>query len=121
MKRILSVLVALLLAWPLTSLADKNISTEDRIQQIYQELSRIDAICIPPKGTPRNEVEKKFGVGKPGVNHKSAPDGVIPEDSPFRLYEFCPNGTLFVNYGDAWNLAHAYFIDPHSVKGRLSP
>ena len=121
MKLIMPILLALLFALPLTSIADTKVSTEKRIQQIQQEIERIEAICVPPKGTSRNEVEKKFGLGRPATNSKIPPKGGIPEDSRYRSYVFCPDGILFVCYDKASNVWWAHFLDPYSTKGRYRP
>lgn len=90
----------------------QTVSTAERVRQMEQEIARIEAICEPARGTTRIEVEKKFGVGHPTVNTKTS-NHPIPEDSPYRIYEFCPDGTLQVSYDKDWKVRWAHFSGPY--------
>jgi len=93
-------------------------TTAERVARLQAEIDEIEAHCVPARGTPRPDVEKRFGAGKPATNHKIPPPGGVPEDSPFRSYAFCDNGVLFVGYDERWQVLWAHFLDPYSVKGR---
>lgn len=118
MKFILPMMIAFLFILSLPSLAD---TTDANVPQIQQEIARIEVLCVPAKGTARKQVEQKFGLGQPCANQKVAPKNGIPQDSLYRSYAFCPNGTLYVCYDKDWNLSWAGFLDPYSVKGRFKP
>ena len=121
MKLITPFLIALVFAFSLTSIASAEVSAEKRVQQLQQEIERIEALCVPSKGKSRSEVEKKFGQGQPASNSKVTPKGGIPQDSRYRSYDFCPNGTLFICYDKEWKVLWAHFLDPFSTKGRFKP
>jgi hypothetical protein len=93
----------------------------DRIQELRAEIARLEAGCVPTNGTVRADVETKFGAGTPATNTKDTPKEGIPADSPYRAYDFCSNGTLFVRYDKRWRVVHAHYIDPYSSKGRILP
>jgi hypothetical protein len=95
-------------------------SVEQRVAEIRSEIEAIESVCVPEKGTPREDVEKIFGSGNPLPPHvsKLPYKGEIPKDSPRRAYDLCPNGTLLVHYDRQWNVMFADYLDPYSVKGR---
>jgi beta-lactamase regulating signal transducer with metallopeptidase domain len=98
---------------------EANAKTE--IEAIVARLKAIEAECVPGKGTSREEVEKRFGKGKPVVGGKISTKPATP-DSRHWGYEFCDNGTLLVRYDNETNskVLWAYYLDPYSTKGRTA-
>jgi uncharacterized small protein (DUF1192 family) len=120
MRTIFSALL-LIFALSFVSYADaEKVFDEKRIQQIRQEIARLEAQCVPGKGTSRKEVEKKFGVGRPTFPGKVPPKEGVPENSSQRSYTFASLGTLIVSYDKQWKVSSAGFVDPFSMKGRLA-
>lgn len=119
MKLILPMMTAFLVILSLTSLADTKPAAAQQVRQIQQEIARIEVLCVPAKRTTRKQVEQRFGLGQPSTNQKVLPKNGVTQNSPYRSYAFCPNGTLFVCYDKDWNLLWAGFLDPFSVKGRV--
>ncbi len=90
-------------------------SSENVLKHIQAQIQKIEARCTPGKGLTRKDVEKIFGKGKPAANSKNPPK-IIPKHSPYRTYELCKNGTLFVFYKNDV-VVRANFINPYSTKG----
>jgi hypothetical protein len=90
----------------------------ERIQTLKAEIARLETACVPAKGTARSDVEATFGTGRPGENSKVMPNNGIPADSPYRVYDFCFNGTLVVRYDQHWRVMHANYFNPYQTKGR---
>ena len=85
-----------------------------RNQQLSDEIVRLESLCVPPNGTSRADLEMKFGAGRATFNGMAPPPGGIPADSPYRVYEFCTNGTLFVSYDKTWHVERAKYNDPYT-------
>jgi hypothetical protein len=71
--------------------------------------------CVPAKGVSREEVEKRFGEGRPAVDSKTPVEA--PANSPLRQYELCEDGVLWVRYDAGWKVEWAHVPDPYSSKG----
>jgi len=93
---------------PAVSPAKPPATTAERVVRLQAEIDEIEAHCVPTRGTPRPDVEKRFGAGKPATDQKIPPSGGIPDDSPCRSYAFCDNGVLFVRYDERWQVAVAH-------------
>lgn len=91
--------------------------TRAPILQMRQEIERLEKKCVPVSGTSRTEVERKFGTGQPFINAKTTKDYKAPKSSPYRAYNFCPNGILIIRYDTKWNVQWGGFIDPYATKG----
>jgi hypothetical protein len=100
--------------------ATNSESITERIQQLSGEIGRLESRCVPTNGTSRADLEIKFGTGKAAFNGMVPPPGGIPADSPYRAYDFCTNGTLFVCYDKTWHVESARYIDPYAVNNRFS-
>lgn len=120
MKQVLLALVLTLILSSVACANTKRVSEEERVQQMRQEIARLEAQCAPAKGTSRKEVEKKFGVGRPVFLGKVPPKEGVSEDSPQRSYKFASLGTLFVSYDEQWKVLRAAFGNPFSTKGRTA-
>jgi hypothetical protein len=95
---------------------DENSITisEEMVSQLQKMNKDIQNECIPKKGTSLNTVEQIYGKGIPATNSKVPVN--VPPDSPYRSYQFCNDGTLFILYDSQWNVSWAYFDDPYSLK-----
>ena len=82
-----------------------------RNQQLSDEIGRLESLCVPTNGTSRADLEIKYGTGSATFNGMAPPQGGIPADSPYRVYEFCTNGTLFVVYDKTWHVERAEYKD----------
>jgi hypothetical protein len=91
--------------------------TAERIQQLKSEIGRLEARCVPARGTTREEVERKFGLGRPTPIVISKFPAQAATNSPNRAYEFCTNGTLQVRYDETWRVSWAYYANPYGVNG----
>lgn len=91
----------------------------ERVDKLKVEIARLEAGCVPTNGTSRADVETKFGPGSPAMNSKVPLPGGIPADSPYRSYDFCTNGTLFVCFDKSWHVVYAHYLDPYQTKGRV--
>jgi alpha-tubulin suppressor-like RCC1 family protein len=92
-------------------------SATESVDKLKAEIARLEIGCVPTNGTSRASVETKFGAGRPTVNAKVPPRGGIPADSPYRAYDFCTNGTLFVCFDKGWHVVYAHYLDPYQSKG----
>jgi hypothetical protein len=109
---------ALVFVLPNISRAETTpVSEPQRIQQMRQEIDRLEAQCVPARGTSRLEVEKQFGAGSPAFAGKVEPKEGVSENSSLRSYKFAALGTLFVSYDQQWNVRWAHYLDPFSIKG----
>ena len=110
MKKILIITVALLVS--ISSFAQENL--EEQLKYLQTQIEKIEKRCTPQAGMAKEEVERIFGIGKPASNNKIPPK-VIPPDSPYRSYQLCENGILFVCYA-ANKVQWAHYINPYSTK-----
>ena len=87
---------------------------------IKDEISKIEAQCVPKKNTSKKEVELIFGDGQPlpPTVSKLQQNGLIPYNSPRRAYKLCEDGLLTVRYNSEWKVLHASYANPFSIKGR---
>jgi hypothetical protein len=87
---------------------------------LKREIERIETLCTPDKGSTRQQVEERFGAGKPIRNSKGPATQPVPEESPIRAYPFGTNGTLVVYYNGDGKVRSAHYFDPYSLKGRAA-
>ncbi|MBL7152124.1 MAG: PD40 domain-containing protein [Phycisphaerae bacterium] len=81
---------------------------EAEIQVLEALLGRIEALCVPAKGTLRHAVERRYGKGI-AVNSADDLSEVDNPASTYWVYEFCENGTLLVCY-DGESLAEVEWV-----------
>lgn len=97
-----------------------NLSSAQKVEELKQKIKYIDSICVPKKGTNRDEIENIFGQGKvlPPRASKLPFKEEIPENSPRRSYQLFENCTLVVRYDSQWKVLFAHYTNPYSTKGR---
>ncbi|MFH1360909.1 MAG: hypothetical protein ABIJ41_07780 [Candidatus Omnitrophota bacterium] len=113
------IILIIILSFTVVSIGycQENLAPQEELVLLRKKIAEIESQCTPQKGTPKEEVERIFGKGKPAHIGK-LPDYTVTPDSPNRSYELCKDGVLLVHYKD-WRVQWAHYIDPYSVKGRF--
>jgi hypothetical protein len=85
------------------------------VDNLKNEITRIEAAFTPKKGTSVDKVTKVFGKGRPTepeiIKRRS-----VPKDSKHWLYNLKTGGMLYVCYDQNWKVVWAYYIDPFEKK-----
>lgn len=101
----------------------EQIAALRRVQAAVADLQRQ---CAPQPGTPRAEVERIFGAGRPTTGPMCYSDA--PADtSAWWLYELelpasdahCSTARLNVVYDKDWRVGRSYFSNPHEIQNKL--
>ena len=95
--------------------------THEHLASLKEEIARIEEICAQEPGTPRAEIEAKFGEGMPlhwTVSKLPRPEPP-PVNSRRRGYILCEDGTLAVRYDTEWKVLRAGFLPPRGTSHGL--
>ena len=105
---------------------DREMALPAALAALGADIEALERECEPPVGTAREDVERRFGKGRPLA---SVPDKLPVEPAPDTrrwAYEILPprggytlpDGTLTVLYDAEWKVERASFLNPYATKGR---
>jgi hypothetical protein len=90
-------------------------ATEADLRRVLEETAEVERAIVPAVGTPRADVERRLGTGRPTAAGK-APALTAP-DPALAAYDVGTVGTVLVRYDEAGRVRWAHVVDVHTSKG----